>query len=392
MNGGDPFPPDIARLRRRSLAVGLGALAVCGIAAVAAPAQFFRSYLVAYLFWSGICLGSLAILMLHHLTGGAWGLLIRRPLEAATRTMPLVAVLVVPILVGIPQLYVWSHTASVAADPLLQHKRAYLNVPFFIARTAAYFIIWLALTSLMNRWSREQDRTGAPTLARRLYNISGPGLVIYGLTVTFASIDWVMSLEPDWFSTIYSLLFMVGQVLAALAFVIALLAILVARSPLVVLAAPQHMGDLGNLLLTFVVLWAYMAYSQFLIIWSGNLTDEIPWYVRRLAGGWEWIAVGLIVFHFAVPFFALLSREVKRRAGVLSSLAGALLVMRFVDLYWTVDPAFDAGVRVHWLDLAAAVGIGGVWLAMFVRELEARPLVPSHDPGLSDALGRAGEA
>ncbi len=392
MNGVDSFPSGIARLRRRSLIAGLVALTVCGIAAVAAPAQFFRSYLVAYLFWSGICLGSLAVLMLHHLTGGAWGLLIRRPLEAATMTMPLVAVLVVPILVGIPELYAWSHAASVAADPTLQHKRAYLNVPFFIARTASYFIIWIALTSLMNRWSREQDRTGAPALARRLYNISGPGLVIYGLTVTFASLDWVMSLEPDWFSTIYSLLFMVGQVLAALAFVIALLGIVVARSPLAVLASPQHMRDLGNLLLTFVILWAYMAYSQFLIIWSGNLTDEIPWYLRRLAGGWEWIAVALIVLHFAVPFFALLSREVKRRVGVLSSLAGALLVLRFVDLYWTVDPAFDAGVRVHWLDLAAVIGVGGVWVAMFVRQLEARPLLPLHDPGLSDAVRHAGEA
>jgi hypothetical protein len=308
-------------------------------------------------------------------------------------TMPLVAVLVVPILVGIPELYAWSHAASVAADPALQQKRAYLNVPFFIARTASYFIIWIALTSLMNRWSREQDRTGAPALARRLSNISGPGLVIYGLTVTFASLDWVMSLEPDWFSTIYSLLFMVGQVLAALAFVVALLgSLLIARSSIAALASPQHMGDLGNLLLTFVVLWAYMAYSQFLIIWSGNLTDEIPWYLRRLAGGWEWIAVALIILHFAVPFFALLSRQVKRRAGVLSSLAGTLLVLRFVDLYWMVDPAFDAGVRVHWLDLAAAVGIGGVWLAMFVRQLEARPLVPLHDPGLADAVRRAGEA
>jgi hypothetical protein len=392
MSGGDLFPSGIARLRRRSFVAGLVALAVCGIAAIAAPAQFFRSYLVAYLFWSGICLGSLAVLMLHHLTGGAWGLLIRRPLEAATRTMPLVAVLVVPIFVGIPELYAWSHAASVAADPALQHKSAYLNVPFFIARTASYFIIWIVLTSLMNRWSREQDRTGAPALARQLSNISGPGLVIYGLTVTFASLDWVMSLEPDWFSTIYSLLFMVGQVLAALAFVIALLGILVARSSLAALASPQHMGDLGNLLLTFVILWAYMAYSQFLIIWSGNLTDEIPWYLRRLAGGWEWIALALIVLHFAVPFFALLSREVKRRAWVLSSLAGALLVLRFVDLYWTVDPAFDAGFRVHWLDLAAAVGIGGVWLAMFAHQLEARPLVPLHDPGLSDAVRSAREA
>jgi hypothetical protein len=392
MSDGGWLPWDIGRLRRRSFVAGLVALAVCGVAAVAAPTQFFRSYLVAYLFWSGICLGSLALLMLHHLTGGAWGLLIRRPLEAATRTMPLVAVLVVPVLVGIPELYAWSHTASVAADATLQHKSAYLNVPFFIARTALYFIVWIALASLMNRWSREQDRTGAPALARRLSNISGPGLVVYGLTVTFASLDWVMSLEPDWFSTIYSLLFMVGQVLAALAFVIALLGILVARSPLAALASPQHMGDLGNLLLTFVVLWAYMAYSQFLIIWSGNLTDEIPWYLRRLAGGWEWLAIALIVLHFAVPFFALLSRQVKRRVGVLSSLAGALLLLRFVDLYWTVDPAFDAGVRVHWLDLAAAVGIGGVWLAMFARQLEAQPLLPLHDPGLSDAVSPTGEA
>ena len=381
------------QLQGRSVVVGSAALAICVVVAFFTPAQFFRSYLVAFLFWSGIPLGCLVVLMLHHLVGGGWGFLIRRPLESGTRTFPLVALLVVPIVLGIPFLYPWAHPEAVATDPLLQHKRVYLNVPFFIARTMAYFAIWIVLSRTLNRWSDEQDRAGIPSAARRLYALSGPGIIVYALTATFASLDWVMSLEPDWFSTIYSAVFMAGQVLSALAFVTAMLMLLVSAKPISEIASEQHLIDLGNMVLTFVILWAYMAFSQFLIIWSGNLSDEIGWYVHRIRGGWQWVAILIIAGHFALPFLLLLSREIKQQARYLTLLAAALLIMRYVDVIWNVDPAFDrASFRIHWMDPVAAVGVGGIWMAVFVAQLKRRPLLPLHDPDLPGVLAAAGQA
>jgi hypothetical protein len=380
------------RLQRASLVVGVTGLAVCAAAGIFDPARFFRSYLLAFLFWTGIPLGCLAVLMLHHLTGGGWGFLIRRPIEAATRTLPAVAILAVPLLLGIPRVYSWAHADAVADDPLLLHKQVYLNVPFFVVRTVAYFVIWIVLARALNRWSAESDETALPSVARRLYALSGPGLVLYGVTMSFASLDWLMSLEPDWFSTIYSAVFMVGQVLSALAFVTALLPLLGSAEPLSTIVKPRYLNDLGNMLLTFVILWAYMAFSQFLIIWSGNLTDEIGWYLRRVRGGWQWVAAGVLAFHFALPFLLLLSREIKRNVRSLSKLAGALLLMRFVDMVWNVDPAFDpARLRVHLMDWVTALGVGGIWFAVFVRQLHQRPLLPLHDPELPEVLAGAAE-
>jgi len=379
------------RLQQRSLSVGAAGLVICTGAGFFSPGQFCRSYLVAFLFWSGIPLGCLAVLMLHHLVGGGWGFLIRRPLEAGTRTLPVVALLVVPLLFGIPELYVWAHPAAVTADPLLQHKRVYLNVPFFVARTVVYFVVWMVLTHFLNRWSADSD-AGAGSSVRRLYALSGPGLVLYGLTMSFASLDWVMSIEPDWFSTIYSAVFMVGQVLSALAFVTAILLFLSSTAPLSEVVSPRYLNDLGNMLLTFVILWVYMAFSQFLIIWSGNLTDEIGWYLNRVRGGWQWVAAALLAFHFALPFLLLLSREIKRNVSRLALLACALLFMRFIDMIWNVDPAFDpAHIRVHWMDWVASVGVGGIWIAAFVNQLKRRPLVPLHDPELPAILAGAAE-
>jgi hypothetical protein len=379
-------------LQRRSLIVGVVALGACAAAGFLNPAQFFRSYLVAFLFWSGIPLGCLAVLMLHHLVGGGWGFLIRGPLEAGTRTLPVVAALVVPLLLGIPRVYIWAHPEAVAADPLLLHKHVYLNVPFFVARTVVYFAVWIVLARALNRWSTKQDGTGVAPFSHRLYALSGPGLVVYGLTVTFASLDWIMSIEPDWFSTIYSAVFMVGQVLSALALVTAMLAFIATVEPLAQIVSPRYLNDLGNMLFTFVILWAYTAFSQFLIIWSGNLSDEIGWYVHRLRGGWQWVAAVVFAFHFGLPFLLLLSREIKRSVRSLSLLAGALLFMRFIDMVWNVDPAFDpARIRVHWMDWIAALGVGGIWVAALLGELKYRPLLPLHDPELSAILADAAE-
>jgi hypothetical protein len=387
---------DLGRVQQRSLLVGVVALVACAIGAVFSPDQFFRSYLFSYLFYIGMALGCMALVMLQYLSGGSWGIIIRRITESATRTIPLLAVLFVPILLGIPRLYSWSHRDIVDADPLLRHKQLYLNVPFFIVRAVIYFLGWWIFAHFLNKWSHEQDATGRDPGGRRLQLLSGPGLIFYALSVTFASVDWVMSLEPHWFSTIYGLLFIAGQGLSALSLCIALLVILSADGgPLAGIIGPNHLQDIGKLLLTFTMLWAYFSFSQFLIIWSGNLAGEIPWYMERLKGGWQWIGILLVVFHFAFPFALLLSRSLKRAGRTLVRIAAIVIVMRFIDLFWLVAPNFNkSGLHVHPLDILAPLGIGGLWLAMFLFQLKKWPLLPLRDPHLEEAIlhGGAGEA
>jgi len=378
------------RVQSRARLAGLAALAVCGIGFFVAREQFFRSYLLGYMLVLGITLGSLAILMLQHLTGGAWGLVIRRILEAAVRTMPVLVVLFLPLLAGLSELFLWARPEAVAADTALQAKRPYLNIPFFIARAVFYFAAWTGLAFVLTRWSAEQDTLPealAASRARRFRLLGAPGLLLYGLTVTFAAVDWVMSLDPHWFSTIIGVLIMGGQGLSALAFAIAALAVLARHEPLASLVRPSHFHDLGKLLLAFVMLWAYFSFSQFLIIWSANLPEEIPWYLHRMHGGWQWVALALVIGHFALPFLVLLSRETKRRAPILMRVAVALILMRLFDLFWLIAPNFHGEhLRVHWMDLAAPIGIGGVWLSFFVANLRTRPLLPPNDPYLKEAL------
>jgi hypothetical protein len=379
--------------RKRALAVGAAALLLCVGGALMNPQQFFRSYLTAYVFWIGIPLGCLALLMLHHLVGGGWGFVIQRLLEAGVQTLPAMAVLFVPLLFGLPDLYPWARPETVAGDALLQHKTQYLNPPFFIARAVFFFAVWILVGRLLIRWSLEQDRTGAVNLTERLQRLSGPGLVLYGLTITFSAIDWLMSLEPHWYSTIYGMIFMVSYGLVALALVIVAAHLVEAEKPLAGIITSGHFHDLGNLLLALVMLWAYMHFSQFLLIWSENLAEEIPWYLHRTGGGWEWIASMLIVFQFALPFLLLLSRTTKRNARNLCRVAGAILFMHWVDVSWMIAPSFyPARFHIHWMDVLAPVGIGGLWLALFLAYLNRRSLVPLRDPRFAELAAEAQEA
>lgn len=380
----------LERFQRPALVAGVAALAACAIGGFFQPEQFFRSYLFAFLFWAGVALGCLAVTMLHHVTGGAWGLAIRRPLESGTRTLPLVAVLFLPIAFGLGRIYEWAHPEAVAADPILKHKSLYLNVPFFLGRAVVYFGAWLVLAYFLNRWSLEQDTSEDRTIARRLQLFSSAGLVLYGLTVTFASVDWAMSLEPHWFSTMYGVLFIAGQGLSAFAFIIAVLVLIAGRSPLAQFVEAKHYHDLGKLMLAFVMFWAYVSFSQYLIIWAGNLPEEIPWYLRRLQGGWGWIGAALVVLHFALPFLLLLPASANRNPRILLGVAGLVLFMRLVDVFWLTRPAFAEGdFHLHWMDLLAPVGVGGLWLAAFFRELGKRPLLPVNDPEMQQALAHA---
>jgi hypothetical protein len=385
MTPADPVATQFNRWQRNSLVVGIGGTVLAILALLFDWQQFLRSYLFAYLYWTGMALGCLAILLMHHVVGGKWGMLIRRLCEAGARTLPLMALLLIPVLFGIHILYPWARPEALN-DASIQTKTAYLNVPFFIVRAIIFFAIWFLYAHLLSKWSAEQDRTGDERLIGRMRAFSAPGLIVITLTTTFAFIDWIMSLEPHWFSTIYGAMFMVGEMLESFAFVIALVIILSKTSPLKEYTTPQHIHDLGNLMFAFMVLWAYLSFSQFLIIWSGNLPDEIPWYLRRLRGGWGWVALTIVIFHFAVPFALLLFRGVKRREERLFRVCVLMIAIRLVDVYWITEPAFfGQHIRIHWMDFVTPVAVGGLWLAAFFWQLKSRPLLPMRDPRLQGA-------
>jgi hypothetical protein len=383
--------PDLATFQRRALLTGFVSLVLCAICVTfVGVSRLYVSYLVAFVFWVGISLGSLAIFMLHQLSGGNWGVVIRRPLESATRTLPLMAVLFLPLIFGMGYLYEWAHPEAVASDHVLQHKSPYLNVPFFFVRAAIYFGTWLLVMALMARWSTRQDETGDRRISTRMQLLAGPGLVLYALTVTFASVDWVMSRDAHWFSTIFGVLAIGGQALGALSLMVAVLVLLARQRPLADVVRPSHFHDLGKLMLAFVMLWAYFNLSQFLIIWAGNLPEALPWYLRRLQGNWKWVGLALVLGHFAMPFALLLSADLKKRSRRLASVALLVLVMRVIDTIWLVAPEFHSPepmIRRLGLvtDVLALVGVGGIWLWVFFFQLGRRPLLPRHDPNWETA-------
>jgi hypothetical protein len=381
MNGLDvTLRTEVDPLRRKFLIAGGLALVLCFIGVFFSRGEFFRAYLIAYVFWIGIPLGCLGILMIHHLVGGTWGFVIQRCLEAAVRTFPIMFLLFLPLLFGLPDLFVWARPDVVAADPVLREKAAYLNVPFFFGRAVIYFAIWITVGFFLSRWSQAQERSADPVFIERLQTLSGPGLVLYGLTVTFSAIDWLMSLEPHWYSTIFGMIFMVSHGLIALTFVIVAAYFLSRREALRQIVAPWVLQDLGNLLLAFVMLWAYLSFSQFLLIWVENLQHEIPWYLHRLTGGWAAIGLALIVLQFALPFVLLLSRAVKRKPVALAAVASAVALMHFIELFWFVAPTFHPdGFSLHWMIIVAPFGIGGIWLWSFFSCLKDRSLLPMHD-------------
>ena len=380
--------PELGPLQRKLLvAGGIGALvSLAGL--VLDVTQFLQSYLLAYMWCLGVTLGCLALGMVHQLSGGAWGVVIRRPIGAASRVLPVMTLLFLPIASA------WDISTAGRArrwspsDELLQHKQIYLNTTFFLVRAAVYFLVWNGLSYFLNAWSLEQDRTGDPRIARRMQILSGGGLVAYGITITFASFDWLMSIDPHWFSTIYGVLIIGGQGLSALAFLIAVAVWLSRRPPLDRIVVSSHLHDLGNLMLAFVMLWAYFSFSQYLIIWSGNLPHEIGWYLHRVPTSWRFVGLGLIVFHFAVPFVLLLSRRVKRQADTLLKVAIVVLIARLADLWWLIAPDFHhEGISLSWLDVLLPLSMGSLWLGCFVWQLRGRAILPIHDPQFDEALG-----
>jgi len=385
-----PVPPQLEQLKTLG-----GVSAALGLMACAAgfgldSEQFFRSWLFAFLFWVSIPIGCLSLSFIGHLSGGRWGAVTRRLTEAGTRTFPLLVLVFVPIAAGLPRLYsTWANPAP--HDELVQAKAAYLNAPFFLGRTALYFAVWMLLAHFLNKWSLQSDHGHDEGLALKLRKLSGAGLVLMALTISFMSFDWAMSLDPHWFSTVYGIWFMISTLLSATTFTVVLLASFSGAAPFRGVVERDLFHDLGKLTFAFLMFWAYISFSQFLIVWSANLPEEIPWYLRRFQGGWEYLILAVALLHFALPYALLLSQDVKRSRSSLRAVAGWLLAMRAVDLYWLVAP--DSGqhaglppLHAHWLDLAALVGIGGLWLLYYAYQLRQRPLLPLGEPELG-ALG-----
>jgi len=389
-------PPVVKTIQQRSLIVGLVFSVIAALGAWLRPDEFFRAYLLAFMAWLGITLGSMAILMLRHLTKGAWGMVIRRILGAAMRCVPLMIALFIPLLFGIHRLYIWARPLEGIADKHLREHlqditKTYLTVNGFIVRAAIYFAIWWALSFFLTTWSAEQDHPPMRDNSARFKALSGPGLILYGFTITFAVIDWIMSIDPSWISTIFGLSFLIGQVLAALCFAVVVERILFRYKPMSELLKPEQVQDHGKFMLTFIMMWAYFAFSQWLIIWAGNLPEEITWYMRRLNGGWGYVGLFVVLFHFAVPFVFLISRPFKRDITRLVWLAVWLLLMRYVDLFWIIEPNFSATFNVTWLDVVVPIGVGGLWLAYFFRNLSTMPLVPAYDVFAVEVLEPAHE-
>jgi len=377
----DTLIPQMERVQKSALFVGVAALVVSVIGLFGNAAHFWQSYLFAFIFWAGLTLGCLGIFFLHNVVGGNWGVAIRRLVEAGLKTLPLIVLLAIPIFFALGTLYKWTDAGYRAEHFAVGHKAAYLNPTWFIIRTLLYFLIWIGSGYRILAMANEHDRTGDRALFKRIKARSAPALLVFVVTTTLAFIDWIMSLEPDWYSTIYGWMYTVGQVLLTFSFLVAVLVLLSKREPFVSFLTKQHYHDIGNLMLAFTMLWAYMSFAQFLIIWAENLPDEIPWYVRRFSGGWGYIAWTIAIFHFFVPFFLLLLRFVKKNPTRLRTLAIWIIIMKMLDVFWIVEPAFrQRGLEVYWTDLVTLIGVGGVWLAVFIWNLKSRPLLASHDP------------
>ena len=387
-------PASVNRLQSVGIGVGGAAVVVALYGWMKSPAEFYQAYIFSYMLVLGLTLGSLGLLMLQHLTGGIWGMVIRRPLEAASKNLFLVLVLFLPVLAGMKYLYSgngeetgWLNAPKTGEHALSVFQQSYLTTGGFITRAVLYFAIWLALMFFCLAWSKQQD-TGqdAEGLKQKMKRLAAPGIILYILAMSFAAIDWVMSISPRWSSTIYGFIFVGGQAIASMAMMIAVVVLLSGSEPMNKVINKRHLHDLGKLLFAFNMLWAYFAFSQLLIIWSGNLPEEISFYRARLSGQWGVVAVVDLVFNFAIPFLLLLSRDLKRTASAVSKVALWMVFMRLVDLYWMAKPEFTQSAVPTWLDVVVPVALIGLWVGMFAMQLKQRPLLPLGDPRLSEVL------
>lgn len=389
--------PKAASVERVAGVVGGLGLLLCLAGVISNPQLFFQSYLFAFLYWSGFGIGGLAVLLLNNVVGGKWGATARRFLVAQMRTLPLIGVFFIVLLFGMKYLYPWTHSDLVAANEFLHHKTPYLNVPFFIIRSVIYFAIWLLVGMRINKWYDLQDQTGDFGLREKLRAFSAPCLLAIVLTATFAYIDWLLSADAQYYSTVYGGMILIGDVVQTLA---------LTNLTLILASKGDRFGgrinsrilhDLGNLMFAFTIFWAYLSASQLIITWPGNLPQEISWYLDRTNGFWKVLAVVIGLSMFLIPFLALLSQNRKRDPRRLMKVAIWLLCARVIDLFWVVLPTFrnhsagallgtSNGFQLYWTDFAAFFGLGGIWVFMFIKQLRRSPLLPLRDGRVQEPL------
>ena len=366
----------LQRLQRNGFIAGGIFILLAGAGMVLTPRAGFVSYLEAYVFWCSLALGCLNLSAIHHLTGGAWGNVTRRFFEAGYMTLPVLAILFLPILFGLHELYPWSNPAEVAADKILAQKSAYENVPGFTMRAALCFAVWIQIACLLRKWSLQQDASPDTVPATKARTLAGPAIVIVPFVATFAFVDWVMSIEAAWFSTVFCIILLAGGILLAVAMGIMMLAWFQTEAPFAGVVTKKQFLDLGNLLLAFVMFWTYVAFSQLLIIYSGNQPHEISWYLHRIAGGWKWLLLFIALFQFFTPFFILLFRSFKQNINTLARVAALVFLVNALENFWSIAPTFyPAGLSIHWTDFAAWLGIGGLWTGTFAANLKKHPLL-----------------
>lgn len=376
---------DRGRFGTLSLGVGIVGLALSTAGYFADARQFFHSYLVSFAFWTSIGLGGLFFTLLHHLVGATWSIVLRRLSESIMMALPLMFVFFLPLVFGRHDLYHWSHHDAVEHDPILQGKAGYLNTPFFVVRTVLYFGIWFVLAWLLHRFSLQQDR-GEDT-SKRMLTVSAPGMILFALTSTYAAFDWLMSLEPHWYSTIYGVWFFAGGLLTFLCFTAVLAMFLRSRGVLGETIKVDHYHDLGRLMFAFLIFWAYISFSQYFLIWYANIPEETVYYLKRWTGSWQTISLLLVFGYLMIPWLALIPRATKRHLPTLGLIAAWLLVMHWMDLHWAVMPNLHSeGFSPSWLDAATLLGIGGIFLWYMFLHLSRHALVPVKDPNLGGSL------
>ena len=385
-------PEQVNRYRSLSLLVGVVGLVLAGVGFAVDREQFYRSYLFGFIFWTEIALGCLVILLIGHSASGSWFVTCRRAVEAGARTFWLCALLFIPVALsffvkGHHSLYLWSDQSVVAHDKVLQLKSGYLNVGFFLIRSVIFFLAWIFISYRLNTLSRQQDEASDPgEYKKKMRNFSAPMLVLVIVLMTFASVDWLMSLDPHWTSTIFGILFLGGSGLSAISFLILAMILLSKYKPLSEYFVGRSMHDLSKLMFAFTLLWAYFSLSQFLIIWAGNLPEEIPWYINRLSEGWKVIAGAIVLLHFVVPFFILLPRRANRSRRIMVAVATIMIVMRFIDTFWLIGPSEeDKRFHLSWMDIVIPIGIGGIWLWAYFTNIKSRPMLPVNEPKLEEA-------
>jgi hypothetical protein len=387
MESTQKFTTDKKFISKPALITGLIALIISASGFFVDREQFFFSYLTAFTFWTTVTLGGLFFVLIHNTTHAMWSTVLRRIMEMIMMTVPVMAILAIPVLFGIHDLYHWSHEDAVATDALLQKKAPYLNVPFFIIRTVFYFAVWILFSGMLYRISKQQDESFDPEQKEKLRKRSAPGIIIFALTITFAAFDWLMSLDPHWYSTIFGVYIFAGSFLAAIAVMVLIGLSLHKRNLLTDIITVEHFHDLGKFLFSFTIFWGYMAFSQYFLIWYANIPEETIWYLHRWEGNWKIITMTLVFGHFLIPFLALMPRAAKRNRTFLKIISVWILVMHFFDLYWIIMPTLHKhGIHFSWMDLTAMIGIGGIFIWYFWSRFLKGPLVPVNDSKLADSI------